>query len=153
MSCKKIGRKEYLANIDASGWGDVREINVRMGLPLLDKKVLQHTCGIDANEFFSKNTIERVDIPGMNTETIVAHREMPHAFVLQTIDRQHHVCGVKRMYKVGDNAIRLLPRSDLPCFIFLIYQQRAIRCADAWGLLFSGFMHNHKAGRCCARNA
>src|SRR5260370_16654087 len=99
MSCKKIGREEYLANIEASGWGDVREINGRMGLPLLDKKVLQHTCGIDANEFFSKNTIERVDIPGMNAETIVDHPEMPHAFVLPPIHPHHHVFAVNPIYK------------------------------------------------------
>ena len=101
--------------------GELGEIHFRMGFPLFLKKILQYRFGIDANEFLSKSTIEEVNIAGMNTKAVVHHREMMDTPGLKTIDRQHHVCGIQRMNEVSDDAIRLLPRVDLPCFILLIH--------------------------------
>src|SRR2546427_3625539 len=124
-----------------------------MGFPLSLKKILQYRFGIDANEFLSKSTIEEVNIAGMNTKAVVHHREMMDTPGLKTIDRQHHVCGIQRMNEVSDDAIRLLPRVDLPCFILLINNERAIRRRDAQGLRFPGLMNNTETSRCCPRHA
>src|SRR5437667_4303937 len=124
-----------------------------MGFPLFLKKILQYRFGIDANEFLSKSTIEEVNIAGMNTKAVVHHREMMDTPGLKTIDRQHHVCGIQRMNEVSDDAIRLLPRVDLPCFILLINNERAIRRRDAQGLRFPGLMNNTETSRCCPRHA
>jgi hypothetical protein len=71
FSCKKIRRRDYLANIEVPCLGKLGEINVRMGFPLFVKKVLQYRFGIDANEFLSKSTIEEVNIARMNTQGYV----------------------------------------------------------------------------------
>ena len=46
--------------------GKFGEIDVRMDFPLFGKKVLQYRFGLDTNEFFSKSTIEEVDIARMD---------------------------------------------------------------------------------------
>src|SRR6059036_1026907 len=51
------------------------------------------------------------------------------------------------MNEVSDDAIRLLPRVDLPCFILLINNERAIRRRDAQGLRFPGLMNNTETYR------
>jgi hypothetical protein len=61
--------------------------SINVVLPLFVKKVLQYRFGIDANEFLSKSTIQKVDIAGMNTKAIVHHREMMDTPGLKTIDR------------------------------------------------------------------
>jgi hypothetical protein len=110
-----------LANVEVACLGKFGEIQVRMGFSLFLKKHQQYRFGIDANEFLSESTIEPVNIAGMNTEAVVHNCEVMDAFGLKATDRQHHVSGVQRMNQVSDDAIRLLPRVDLPRFILLIH--------------------------------
>src|SRR5262249_54672832 len=71
----------------------------------------------------------------------------------KTMDCQHHVRGIQRMNKVGDDAVGLLPPVDLSCFILLVYKERAIRRHDARGLWFADLMNNMKTGGWCPRHA
>ena len=102
-----------------------------MGLPLFLKTVHQYRFGIDANEFLAKSAIEEVDIAGMNTKTVVHHREMTDALGVKAIHGQNHVRGIERMNEVSDDAVHQLPPVDLPGFILLIQNEGAIRCGDA----------------------
>ena len=103
LLCKKISRREDLANIEVAGPGEIGEIQVRMGFPEFVEEVLQDRFGIDANEFFSKYTMEQIDIARMDAETVVHHREMTDAFGEKAMDRAHHVGGVQGMHQVSDS--------------------------------------------------
>src|SRR5256885_9517028 len=88
--CKKIRRRDDLADVEVACFGELGQINVRMGIPLFLKKVLQYRFGIDAHEFLSKSTIEEVNIARMNTKAVVHDREMVYTLGLKAIERQHH---------------------------------------------------------------
>jgi len=90
-----------------------------VGGALLAKEVLQYRFGIDADEFLAK-AVEQVDIGYVDAKAVVDHGEVTDALAVKPIDGEHHVCGVKRMNKMGDDAVGLLPPVDLPCFILLI---------------------------------
>jgi len=91
----------------------------------------------------SRRTHGGVDIVGMNTETIVDHREMRTPSLCKRLISASCVRHQTNA-QVGDNAIRLLSdRSAV--FILLIYQQRATAVLS--GVLFSGFM-NTQSPRC-----
>ena len=92
------------------------EAHARIGFPPFFKEVLQYRFGIDANEFLSKSTVEKVDIASMNAKVVVDHREVMDAPGLKTVNRQHHVGCIHRMNKMRDDAVHLPPRVDLPCF-------------------------------------
>src|SRR5215471_18874594 len=118
-----------------------------MRLPLFVEKILQCRFGVDADEFLSKGAIEAVNVGCMNAEAVVHHREITDTFGVKAIDGEHHVCGIQRMHEMGDDAVRLLPRVDLPRLILLIHNERAIRCLDTWRLRLPRLMNHCKTRR------
>jgi hypothetical protein len=47
----------------------------------LIQKILQYRLGIDPNEFLSQDSVEVIDIAGMNAKAVVDHRKMILAVV------------------------------------------------------------------------
>src|SRR5437879_1605955 len=91
--------------------------------------------------------MEQVDIASMDAVAVMNHREMPEALGVKAIDGAHHVRGIKRMNEMRHDAVDLFPRVDPPRLILFMYDERAIRAADAYLLRLEHFMNHNKTRR------
>src|SRR5262249_8827271 len=119
-SRKKVWGLEDLKDIQVPVLGDFGQLNVRVGGFLFIEKVPQNRFGVDPDEFFPENAMEQVDIAGMNAVAVVNHGKVTEAEGIKTIDRAHHVRGIKRMNEMRDDSVNLLPRVNPPRLILFI---------------------------------